>query len=57
MESKDGIDALLLNATEGILATDEKGAIIRINLSAEKLFGYDPEELIGRKLEVVIAKG
>lgn len=54
MESKEGIDALFLYATEGILVTDDKGLIIKINPSAEKLFGYDPGELIGKKIEILI---
>jgi len=40
MEGKQGLDALFLYATEGILITNERAEIIRINPSAEKLFGY-----------------
>jgi PAS domain S-box-containing protein len=54
MESKEGQDALFQFATEGILVADEKGMITRINPSAEKLFGYDPGELIGKKIEILI---
>lgn len=56
MESKEGIDALFLHATEGILVTDSEGRITRINPSAEKLFGYEPGELKGRKIETLIPK-
>jgi PAS domain S-box-containing protein len=56
MESKEGIDALFLFASEGILITDKHGEITRINPSAEKLFGYDPGELIGKKIEVLIPR-
>ena len=54
MESKEGIDALFLHATEGILVTDSEGRITRINPSAEKLFGYEPGELKGKKIETLI---
>lgn len=54
VESKEGIEALFLFATEGILVVNESGQIIRINPSAEKLFGYDPGELINKKIEVLI---
>lgn len=56
METKEGIDALFLYATEGILVANDKGEIIRINPSAEKLFGYEKGELIGKKIEVLIPK-
>lgn len=54
MESKEGIDALFRYATEGILVTNAQAEIVRINPSATKLFGYDGDELIGKKIEVLI---
>ncbi|WP_222101988.1 PAS domain-containing sensor histidine kinase [Fluviicola chungangensis] len=54
MESKEGIDALFLHATEGILVTNAEGLITRINPSAEKLFGYSPGELNGVKIEALV---
>ncbi|MES2566878.1 MAG: PAS domain-containing sensor histidine kinase [Bacteroidota bacterium] len=54
MDTKEGIDALFLYATEGILITNDKGEIIKINPSAEKLFKYEPGELSGKKIEVLI---
>lgn len=54
VESKEGIEALFLYATEGILVVNDAGQIIRINPSAEKLFGYDTGELINKKIEVLI---
>lgn len=56
MDSKQGIEALFLYATEGILVTNEKGEITRINPSAEKLFGYEPDELRGKTIEVLIPR-
>ncbi len=56
MESKEGIDALFLYATEGILVVDDKGEITRMNPSAEKLFGYEKDELIGKKIETLIPR-
>ncbi len=56
MDSKQGMDALFLYATEGILVANDRGEIIRINPSAEKLFGYGKDELVGKKLEVLIPK-
>lgn len=56
MEDKEGIDALFLYATEGILVANDKGEITRTNPSAEKLFGYQKDELIGKKIEVLVPK-
>jgi len=56
MESKEGIEALFLYATEGILVTNEKGEITRINPSGEKLFGYAENELVGQRIEVLVPK-
>lgn len=54
MESKEGIDALFLYATEGIFVINDKGEIIRANPSAERLFGYNKGELIGKKIETLV---
>ena len=56
MEGKEGIEALFLFATEGILVANDKGEIIRINPSAEMLFGYTKDELLGKKIEILIPK-
>jgi PAS domain S-box-containing protein len=56
MEGKESIDALFQHATEGILVTNSKSEITRINPSAEKLFGYTEKELVGQKIEVLIPK-
>ena len=56
MEGKEGIEALFLYATEGILVANEQGEITRINPSAERLFGYGKDELIGQKIEVLVPK-
>jgi PAS domain S-box-containing protein len=50
------LDALFKHATEGIIVSDNKGQIVMINPIAEKLFGYNKEELIGKKIEVLIPR-
>ncbi len=47
-------DALFKYATEGILLANQAGEIVRLNPSAEKLFGYENAELKGQKIEVLI---
>ncbi len=56
METKEGIDALFQFATEGILVANEQGEITRANPSAEKLFGYAKDELLGKKIEVLVPR-
>jgi PAS domain S-box-containing protein len=46
--------SLFENATEGIVVSNSQGNIILVNPSACKVFGYQPGELIGQKIEVLI---
>lgn len=54
MDSHEGFKALFEHANEGIVVTNDRGEIVRVNPSAEKLFGYNPDELIGKPVEVLI---
>lgn len=54
MESKEGVEALFLFATEGIIIVNNRGEITRVNPSIERLFGYSKEELIGNKIEILV---
>ncbi|MBK8921015.1 MAG: PAS domain S-box protein [Saprospirales bacterium] len=46
--------ALFRYATSGILVTNNRGEIVRVNPAAEKLFGYPAAELLGSRVEVLI---
>lgn len=54
MESKESIDVLFRHANEGILVVNEKGVIVKVNPSAELLFGYETNELIGCQMEILL---
>ena len=54
MKGKEGIDAIFLYATEGIMVANDKGMITLITPSAERLFGYDKDELIGKQIEILV---
>ena len=41
-------DAALNAITEGVLVTDEKGALISVNDAFSRITGYDPAEIIGQ---------
>ncbi len=56
VDSIDGSKALFYHATEGILVTNDKGEITSINPAAEKMFGFVPGELVGKKIEVLIPR-
>ncbi len=52
--SKHQFEALFNYATIGIVVTDHSGTIIDFNKYAETQFGYSCEEIIGRRVEVLI---
>lgn len=53
-DTSNHFEALFNYATMGILMTDSDGRIIAINPFALKEFGYTQEELLGKKIEVLI---
>ncbi|HUF89317.1 MAG TPA: PAS domain S-box protein [Gemmatimonadota bacterium] len=46
--------AVFDSAPDGILLVDEKGTIRDVNPRALALFGYEADELVGRKIEVLV---
>ncbi len=48
------LEAILNTVTDVIITTDEKGNILRVNQSVERLFGYPPEELPGQNISVLM---
>ena len=48
------VDALLKRAFDGIIAIDTEQRIIAFNKGAEHMFGYQANDLIGQKLDVLI---
>jgi PAS domain S-box-containing protein len=54
MKSKEEVDALFQYAAEGILVVNGRGDITKINPSALKLFGFQLEEIVGKKIECLI---
>lgn len=48
------VSSLFSHATEGVILTNAKGEIILVNPFAEDLFGYAKNELVGRRIEMLL---
>ncbi len=48
------LNSLFEYTTEGIIISDDKGVIIRSNPAADRMFGYEKDELPGKKIEVLL---
>jgi PAS domain S-box-containing protein len=53
-ESKRRLEAILENLVDGVIAFDEGGRIESLNQAGGVIFGYKPEELIGKPLRLLI---
>ncbi|WP_428329503.1 PAS domain-containing sensor histidine kinase [Mucilaginibacter sp.] len=54
MENANLLIAIIQNAIDGIITIDDRGKIELINPSACKLFGYTPEEVIGKNISILM---
>lgn len=46
--------SLFENATEGIVLVNQQGKIVLANPSAGRMFDYEPDELVGQPIEILI---
>ncbi len=53
-ENKDVFDVLFEAASEGIIIVNSKQSIISANTAAAQMFGYEPQELVGNSLNILI---
>lgn len=53
-ESEERYRTLVETATDGIITLDAGGAIISCNAATERMFGYRREDLLGRKVTMLI---
>lgn len=45
------LDAIVNSAQDGLIILDDKGQVILWNNAAERIFGYDKNEILGRKFQ------
>jgi two-component system sensor kinase FixL len=53
-ESEGRLRAVFENAVDAIITIDESGAVTSFNPAATRIFGYTPEEVIGRNVNVLM---
>ena len=53
-DSEEQVRALLECAPDAMVVVDSDGAIILVNAQVKALFGYEPEELIGQSVELLV---
>ncbi len=53
-KSEKMLQAIMDNIVDGLVITDEDGEIISFQGGAEKIFGYKSEEVIGKRIEMLM---
>ncbi len=48
------VRAIVENVVDGIVTIDEKGIIQQFNATAERIFGYSTDEIIGKKIDLLM---
>jgi len=56
LNGPDEIHSVLDDFFDGVMATDEHGRIVSFNRGAQRLFGYQTDEVLGREAKMIIAE-
>jgi hypothetical protein len=54
-ESQAWMRALLTTTIDGVITVDRTGVIHEFNLSAERIFGWTRDEIVGRNIRILMA--
>lgn len=57
MAEEENVRVLIESAPNGIVVVDGEGRIKLVNASAERLFGYQHSELLGKPVELLVPEG
>src|SRR5262249_36343736 len=53
-DSEDRMRAIVNTVVDGIITIDEKGIVENLNPAAGRIFGYSPEEVVGRNIKMLM---
>src|SRR4051794_30544373 len=54
MDNESRLRAIIDTAIDGIITIDERGIIETLNPAAAKIFEYEPDEVIGKNIKVLM---
>jgi len=54
VESRERMHSVINKIVEGVVAIDENGSVELFNPAAERMFGYEAAEIIGRKVNILM---
>ncbi|WP_423751026.1 PAS domain-containing sensor histidine kinase [Salinirarus marinus] len=52
----DFFEAVVRNSTDAVVSIDEDGTVVFANAAVERLCGFDPDELVGEPLDVLLPR-
>jgi len=55
--ARDFLENIFRTSADGIIITDHEGSIIMVNEAVEKMLGYSHDELIGKHIVELVARG
>ncbi len=53
-QAQSELNAIVDNSVDGLIIIDRAGQVLRFNRAAARLFGYEPEEVIGRNVSMLM---